>query len=102
MKEDDPARLYMTRTPTNVSNQPTIVMQPIKPFVLFFNPVKFARPFYEQLQKVAHTEVVTSRNRTEFFQDLQGKYRNIFAIYRTSSSGAVCPPAPEPAPAPAA
>ncbi|KAL3429774.1 D-isomer specific 2-hydroxyacid dehydrogenase [Aspergillus tetrazonus] len=64
-------------------------MQSTKPFVLFFNPVKFARPFYEQLQIVAHTEVVTSRNRTEFFQDLQDKYRNIFAIYRTSSSGAV-------------
>ncbi|KAL2803183.1 D-isomer specific 2-hydroxyacid dehydrogenase [Aspergillus granulosus] len=64
-------------------------MQPTKPFVLFFNPVKFARPFYEQLQKVAHTEVVTSQSRDEFFQDLQTKYKNIFAIYRTSSSGAV-------------
>ncbi|KAL4748057.1 hypothetical protein BDW72DRAFT_205929 [Aspergillus terricola var. indicus] len=64
-------------------------MQSTKPFVLFFNPVKFARPFYEQLQKVAHTEVVTSRNRTESFQDLQEKYSNIFAIYRTSSSGAI-------------
>ncbi|RDW78875.1 uncharacterized protein DSM5745_05727 [Aspergillus mulundensis] len=63
-------------------------MHPTKPFVLFFNPVKFARPFYKQLQQVAHTEVVIPQSRIEFFQDLQDKYRNIFAIYRTSSSGA--------------
>ncbi|KAL3484536.1 D-isomer specific 2-hydroxyacid dehydrogenase [Aspergillus germanicus] len=66
-----------------------MIMQATKPLVLFFNPVKFARPFYEQLQKVALTEVVTSRSREEFFQDLQDKYKDVFAIYRTSSSGAI-------------
>jgi hypothetical protein len=35
-------------------------MQATKPLMLFFNPVKFARPFYKQLQKVARTEEVTS------------------------------------------
>lgn len=64
-------------------------MPPSKPFVLFFNPIKYARPFFEKLQQVAHTEVVTSKNRAEFFHDLRHKYKNIFAIYRTSSSGAV-------------
>ncbi|KAL4951219.1 D-isomer specific 2-hydroxyacid dehydrogenase [Aspergillus filifer] len=64
-------------------------MQAAKPLVLFFNPVKFARPFYEQLQQVARTEVVTSRGRAAFFQDLQDKYNDVFAIYRTSSSGAI-------------
>lgn len=60
-----------------------------KPFVLFFNPVKHAQPFYEKLQEVAHTEVVTSKSREEFFKDVEGKYKDIFAIYRTSASGAV-------------
>ncbi|KAE8327310.1 D-isomer specific 2-hydroxyacid dehydrogenase [Aspergillus sergii] len=60
-----------------------------KPFVLFFNPVRHAVPFYETLQEVAHTEVVTSKSRDEFFNDITGKYRDIFAIYRTSASGAV-------------
>ena len=60
-----------------------------KPFVLFFNPVKHAGSFYAKLQEVAHTEVVTSNGRVEFFKDLQGKYKNIFAIYRTSASGTV-------------
>ncbi|PYI20035.1 2-hydroxyacid dehydrogenase [Aspergillus violaceofuscus CBS 115571] len=60
-----------------------------KPFVLFFNPVKHAGDFYKKLQDVAHTEVVTSKTRDEFFKDLQDKYQDIFAIYRTSASGAV-------------
>lgn len=64
-------------------------MPPPKPFVLFFNPVKYARPFLEKLQQVAHTEVVTSKTRAEFFHDLKHKYKDIFAIYRTSASGAV-------------
>jgi glyoxylate reductase len=60
-----------------------------KPFVLFFNPVKHAKPVYETLQGVARTEVVSSTSRQEFFMDVEGKYKDIFAIYRTSSSGAV-------------
>lgn len=62
---------------------------PSKPFVLFFNPVRHAVPFYEKLQEVAHTEVVISQTREEFFEDLKRKYKDIFAIYRTSASGAV-------------
>ncbi|PWY80856.1 hypothetical protein BO94DRAFT_602257 [Aspergillus sclerotioniger CBS 115572] len=64
-------------------------MTSLKPFVLFFNPVRHAGSFYTKLQEVAHTEVVTSKTRDEFFRDLQDKYKNIFAIYRTSASGAV-------------
>ncbi|KAH7076385.1 D-isomer specific 2-hydroxyacid dehydrogenase [Paraphoma chrysanthemicola] len=59
------------------------------PRILFFNPVRHARDAYEALQKVARTEVVTSKSRQEFFSDLQTKYGDIQAIYRTSASGAV-------------
>lgn len=64
-------------------------MSSSKPFILFFNPVKHAVSFYQKLQQVAHTEVVTSKSREEFFKDVGDKYRNIFAIYRTSASGVV-------------
>jgi hypothetical protein len=67
-------------------------MSSTKPFVLFFNPVKHAQPFYQKLQEVAHTEVATSKSRDEFFQDVTTKYKDIFAIYRTSASGAVSLP----------
>lgn len=60
-----------------------------KPFVLFFNPVQHAMPFFQKLQEVAHTEVVTSKSRKEFFKDITDKYKNIFAVYRTSASGTV-------------
>lgn len=60
-----------------------------KPFVLFFHPVRHAVPFFEKLQELAHTEVVTSKSREEFFKDITDKYKNIFAIYRTSASGIV-------------
>lgn len=60
-----------------------------KPFVLFFNPVQHAMPFFQKLQEVAHTEVVTSKSREEFFKDITHKYKNIFAVYRTSASGTV-------------
>lgn len=60
-----------------------------KPFILFFNPVRHAKPYYESLQEVARTEVVTSKSRDEFFEDLKGKYKDISVIYRTSASGAV-------------
>ena len=60
-----------------------------KPLVLFFSPVRHATQAYEKLQEVAHTEVVTSRSRDEFFNDVATKYRDAFAIYRTSASGSV-------------
>ncbi|KAJ5348847.1 hypothetical protein MYU51_007127 [Penicillium brevicompactum] len=64
-------------------------MASTKPLVLFFSPVRHATPAYEKLQEVAHTEVVTSRSRDEFFNDVATKYRDAFAIYRTSASGSV-------------
>ncbi|CAK40774.1 hypothetical protein CBS63078_6790 [Aspergillus niger] len=64
-------------------------MSSAKPRILFFNPVRHAVPFYEKLQEHAQTEVVTSKGREEFFKDVTGKYKDIFAIYRTSASGAV-------------
>lgn len=75
---------------TAVHLSQTRKMSSSKPFVLFFNPVRHAASFYEKLQEVAHTEVVTSESREEFFKDVTDKYKNIFAIYRTSASGAVC------------
>lgn len=60
-----------------------------RPFILFFNPVRHAVPFYHQLQKVARTEVVTSKSREEFYSDLRRKYKDFSIIYRTSASGAV-------------
>ncbi|KAJ5728231.1 hypothetical protein N7493_004561 [Penicillium malachiteum] len=62
-------------------------MSTSKPFVLFFNPVRHTKSFYMKLQEVAHTEVATNQSRDEFFKDLRDKYKNIFAIYRTSASG---------------
>ncbi|KAH6653009.1 putative 2-hydroxyacid dehydrogenase [Truncatella angustata] len=59
------------------------------PFILLFNPIKHAKPFYNGLQEVARTEVVTSRSRHEFFNDVKDKYRDVSVIYRTSASGAV-------------
>ncbi|KAF2181163.1 hypothetical protein K469DRAFT_729564 [Zopfia rhizophila CBS 207.26] len=59
------------------------------PRILFFNPVRHARQVYEALQEVASTEVVTSPSSEQFFVDIQKKYSNIQAIYRTSASGAV-------------
>ncbi|OKL64326.1 hypothetical protein UA08_00895 [Talaromyces atroroseus] len=64
-------------------------MHSSKPFILFFSPVRHAASFYRSLQGIAHTEVVTSKSRDEFFKDAAGKYKDIFAIYRTSASNAV-------------
>lgn len=66
-----------------------VTMSSPKPFILFFNPVRHAKAFYESLQEVARTEVVSSKSRDEFFKDLKGKYKDISVIYRTSASGAV-------------
>jgi glyoxylate reductase len=60
-----------------------------KPFILFFNPVRHALGVYQTLSTVARTEVIASKSRAEFFQDLKEKYKNIVAIYSTSSSYAV-------------
>lgn len=65
-------------------------MIPAKPRILFFNPVRHAVAAYEALKAVADPEVVTSKSRQQFFADLNNKYHNIRAIYRTSASGAVC------------
>jgi hypothetical protein len=74
-------------------------MSSSKPFILFFNPVRHAKAYYESLREVARTEVVTSKSRDEFFEDVQGKYKDISVIYRTSASGDVCdvhiPPRPQ-------
>jgi glyoxylate reductase len=67
----------------------TTMSSSTKPFILLFNSVRHAKPFYEELQKVARTEVVTSKSREEFFTDVGGKYTDISVIYRTSASGAV-------------
>jgi hypothetical protein len=67
-------------------------MQTPKPFILFFSPVRHAKAAYEELQEVSRVEVVTSKNRQEFFKDVQDKYKDIQVIYRTSESGAVSLP----------
>ncbi|KAH8890619.1 hypothetical protein GQ53DRAFT_747367 [Thozetella sp. PMI_491] len=60
-----------------------------KPRILFFSPVRHALAAYEALGRVAQVELVTSTSRDEFFQDIEHKYQDIRAIYRTSASGAV-------------
>lgn len=65
-------------------------MSSSKPFILFFNPVRHAKAYYESLKEVARTETVTSKSRDEFFNDLKSKYKDISVIYRTSANGAVC------------
>ncbi|KAF5587531.1 hydroxyacid dehydrogenase [Fusarium pseudoanthophilum] len=64
-------------------------MEEPKPLILFFSPVRHAMSAYEELQDVARVELVTSTNRQEFFEDVQGKYKDVLVIYRTSASGAV-------------
>lgn len=60
-----------------------------KPRILFFNPVRHALAAFEALSKVAQVEVVASRSRQEFFKDIEDRYHDIRAIYRTSASGTV-------------
>lgn len=60
-----------------------------KPRILFFNPVQHALEAYKALSSVAQTEVVSSKTRQEFFEDIGNKYADIQVIYRTSASGAV-------------
>ncbi|KAL5322815.1 hypothetical protein ACEPPN_010794 [Leptodophora sp. 'Broadleaf-Isolate-01'] len=60
-----------------------------KPRILFFNPVRHALENFRKLSSVAQTEVLTSKSRAEFFNECKGKYKDIVAIYSTSSSCAV-------------
>lgn len=65
------------------------IMSGSKPLVLFFNPIDHAHGFLTKLQEVARTEVVTSKSREEWFKDLEGKYKDVYVIYRTTTSGEV-------------
>ena len=60
-----------------------------KPRILLFNPVRHAVAAYEALSRTTSPEVVTSKGRPAFFEDVKTKYSDIQAIYRTSASGAV-------------
>jgi len=60
-----------------------------KPQILFFNPVRHALDAYRKLSSIAQTEVIASKSRAEFFEDVKSKYKDIVAIYSTSSSYAV-------------
>ncbi|KAF2158521.1 hypothetical protein M409DRAFT_71610 [Zasmidium cellare ATCC 36951] len=62
---------------------------PAKPRILLFNPVRHALAAYKALGDTTAPEVVTSKSRSEFFKDCQGKYADVAAIYRTSASGAI-------------
>lgn len=61
-----------------------------KPLVIFFNPVRYAVETYEKLSTVVRTEIVQSKSRLEFFEDIKTKYKDAVAIYRTSATGNVC------------
>ncbi|KAH8595749.1 D-isomer specific 2-hydroxyacid dehydrogenase [Bisporella sp. PMI_857] len=61
----------------------------LKPRILFFNPVRHAHSKFQELSAIAQTENLSSNSRAEFFKDLNGKYKDINAIYSTSSSYAV-------------
>ncbi|CZR56506.1 probable glyoxylate/hydroxypyruvate reductase (D-isomer-specific 2-hydroxy acid dehydrogenase superfamily) [Phialocephala subalpina] len=60
-----------------------------KPRILLFNPIRHAHDAYKKLSQVARTEVISSKSRAEFFEDVKDKYKDIVAIYSTSSSYAV-------------
>ena len=60
-----------------------------KPRILFFNPVRHALANFQKLSSVAQTEVVASKSRADFFEECKGKYKDVVAIYSTSSSYAV-------------
>ncbi|PVH87194.1 hypothetical protein DL98DRAFT_556697 [Cadophora sp. DSE1049] len=60
-----------------------------RPRILFFNPVRHALENFQKLSFVAQTEVVASTSRADFFEECKDKYKDIVAIYSTSSSYAV-------------
>jgi glyoxylate reductase len=61
-----------------------------KPLVIFFNPVRYAVKTYEALSTVVRAEIVQSKSRPEFFEDIKTKYKDAVAIFRTSATGDVC------------
>lgn len=60
-----------------------------KPLIIFFHPVQYALNVYKELSTVARTSLVGSKTRHEFFQDVETKYKDAVAIYRTSATGSV-------------
>ncbi|RDW62518.1 putative glyoxylate reductase [Coleophoma crateriformis] len=60
-----------------------------KPRILFVNPVRHAHAKLQELAAVTQTEVISSTSRAEFFKDVEDKYKDIIAIYSTSSSYAL-------------
>jgi glyoxylate reductase len=60
-----------------------------KPRILFFNPVRHALEAYQKLSLETRTEVIASKSRAEFFQDVKDRYKDVVAIYSTSSSYSV-------------
>lgn len=60
-----------------------------KPQVLLLGNVHFAQEEWNALSDVAELLELTSKDRTEFLQDLKGKYSQIVAIYRTFPSVAI-------------
>lgn len=78
---------HITNQHTNTVH--TIMSSITKPRILFFNPVRHALENFRKLSSVAQTEVLTSKSRAEFFNECKGKYKDIVAIYSTSSSCAV-------------
>jgi glyoxylate reductase len=67
-------------------------MMRITPHILFFSPVRHAVQEYQHLSSIAKTQVISSKSRAEFFNDVKSKYNDITAIYSTSSSYAASPP----------
>jgi glyoxylate reductase len=48
----------------------------MKPRILSFNPVRHAIEAYGKLATVAQTEVIASKSRAEFFEDVKGRYKD--------------------------
>jgi hypothetical protein len=83
-------KIYLDN-PFHVSSINDLVYKMSKPLILFFSRVRHALTAYKALSAYARTELVTSTNRQNFFKDIEGKYRDAVAIYRTSASGVVSP-----------
>ena len=64
-----------------------------KPRVILLSPIIHAHDVYHSVSQVAKLEVVTSRNRLEFFTDAKSKYNDVVALYSTATSWAVGNPA---------
>lgn len=58
----------------------------VKPKVLLLGKVIYAVKEWEALSDVAELAVLESKSRTEFFQDLKGKYSDVVGIFRTAAS----------------